>query len=128
MRSPVSAPTTRPRGLRPVALVVGAAISALGGWAVLARYDLRVPTNSPADPAAAWAFVQCLAGLWSGILGAGSPLLHGLIAGLPAFALAALLGHTLPIHFDTLGYFLAPTSAVIAAAALRYLSPQRAQH
>jgi hypothetical protein len=120
----VHAPVTTPRGLRPLALIVGAALSAIGGSVVLARYDIG-PSAPNADPAAAWAFVQSLAGVWAGVLGAGSPLLHGLVAGLPAFVLGAWLGHTLPLHFDALAYFLAPVAAVIAAAAMRYASPQR---
>jgi hypothetical protein len=105
--------------------MVGAALSAVGGGVVLARYDLGASVSS-ADPAPAWAFVQSLAGLWAGVLGAGSPLLHGLVAGLPAFVLGAWLGHTLPLHFDALAYFLAPAAAVIAAAAMRYAIKQRA--
>jgi hypothetical protein len=106
-------------------MAVGAGVSALGGWAVLVQYDLGTAPTTPRDPAAAWAFVQCLAGVWAGILGAGSPLLHGLVAGVPAFFLGATLGVTLPLHFDALGYFLAPASAVIAAAALRYFAARR---
>jgi hypothetical protein len=119
VRAPV---TAAPRGIRPLALVVGVALSTIGGALLLARYDLRaVPA-----PAAAWAFVQSLAGVWAGVLGAGSPLLHGLAAGIPGFVLAAWLGHSLPLQFDALAYFLAPAAAVIAAAALRYSAEQRA--
>jgi hypothetical protein len=116
-----------PRGLRLIAIGVGLAVSALGGWVVLAKYDLGTPPEQPADPAAAWGLVQCLAGVWSGVLGAGSPLLHGLIAGIPAFALGAALGHTLPIHFDALAYFLSPAAAVIAAAVMRYSTRSRTE-
>jgi hypothetical protein len=115
----------RSRGVRPIAFCVGAAVSALGGWAVLAKYDLGTPPGHPADPAAAWSLVQSLAGVWAGVLGAGSPLVHGLIAGIPAFALGAWLGHTLPLHFDALSYFLAPTCAVLAAAVMRYSTRTR---
>jgi hypothetical protein len=106
-------------------MAVGALVSALGGCAVLAKYDLGTPPGHPADPGAAWGLVQCLAGVWAGVLGAGSPLLHGLVAGIPAFALGAFLGHTLPVHFDALAYFLAPGAAVIAAAVMRYSARAR---
>jgi hypothetical protein len=125
VQTPLGIDSSPPRGLRPIAMAVGSAVSALGGWAVLAKYDLGTPPGQPADPAAAWGLVQCLAGVWSGVLGAGSPLMHGLVAGIPAFALGAALGHTLPIHFDALTYFLAPTAAVVAAAVMRYSARTR---
>lgn len=126
MSAPVEPTTPKPRGLRPIAMAVGALLSAVGGALVLAKYDLGTRPDHPADPGAAWGLVQCLAGVWAGVLGAGSPLLHGLVAGIPAFALGAWLGHTLPVHFDALAYFLAPTAAVLAAAVMRYSARSRA--
>ncbi|MCB1624503.1 MAG: hypothetical protein KDI32_07940 [Pseudomonadales bacterium] len=118
----------RPRGTRPLAMAVGTAISAVGGMALLIRYDLHAPPPQTLDPGAAWAFVQFLAGAWSGVLGVGNPLVHGLIAGIPALVLGLLWGHTLPAQFDVLAYLISPAAAVIAAAVMRYSVRQASSH
>ncbi|HPF26769.1 MAG TPA: hypothetical protein P5528_15220 [Steroidobacteraceae bacterium] len=110
----------RPRGTRPLAMAIGAAISLLGALALLARYDWGRATAPDVDPGAAWAFVQFLAGAWSGVLGVGNPLVHGLVAGVPALAIGLLWGTSLPAQFDILAYFAAPGAAVLAAAVMRY--------
>ncbi len=112
--------TDRPRGTRPLAMAVGASISLLGALALLARYDWDRATVQDVEPGAAWAFVQFLAGAWSGVVGAGNPLVHGLVAGIPALALGLIWGRALPAQFDLLAYFAAPAAAVIAAAVMRY--------
>jgi hypothetical protein len=71
--------------------------------------------------AAAWALVQFISGVWAGVLGANSPFLHGLVAGLPALLLGLLLGGRLPGQYVAVSWFLAPCAALLAAALMRYM-------
>jgi len=69
------------RGLRAGALLVSGAINVLGALLVL----LAMPgTASDERIAAAWVLIQFLSGVWAGVLGANTPFLHGLVAGIPA--------------------------------------------
>src|SRR5262249_35635112 len=70
--------------------------------------------------AATWALVQFISGVWAGVLGANSPFLHGLVAGLPALALGLLVPSPLPAQFVIVTWFLAPSAALIAGMLMRY--------
>lgn len=103
--------------LRIGALLVSAGLSLLGGLAVL----LLLPGQaSDARVASAWALVQFLAGVWAGVLGANSPFLHGLVAGVPALLLGLVLPGPLPAQFVIVAWFLAPSAALVAAMLMRF--------
>jgi hypothetical protein len=105
------------RGLRPGALLVSGIIS-LGGAAIA----LFAMGNAADDRVAAvWVLVQFLSGVWAGVLGANSPFLHGLVAGLPALVLGLLVPSSLPRHFVVMAWFLAPAAALVAAAIMRFM-------
>ena len=53
-------------------------------------------TTSDDRVASAWVLVQFLSGVWAGVLGANSPFIHGLVAGLPALVLGLVLPSPLP--------------------------------
>jgi type IV secretory pathway TrbD component len=71
--------------------------------------------------ASAWALIQFLSGVWAGVLGANSPFLHGLIAGLPALVLGLALSSALPAQYVVVTWFLAPSAALLAAALMRFM-------
>ena len=71
--------------------------------------------------AAAWVLVQFLSGVWAGVLGANSPFLHGLVAGLPALLLGLALPSSLPAQYVAVTWFLAPSAALLAAAVMRFM-------
>lgn len=104
--------------LRPGALVISGLLNVAGTLLVL----LAMPGHATDERlAAAWALVQFLSGVWAGVLGANSPFLHGLVAGLPALALGLLLPSPLPPQFVVVSWFLAPSAALIAAAIMRFM-------
>jgi hypothetical protein len=105
------------RGLRPGAVLVSVLLN-LGG-AVLALFAMGGATDDRV--AAAWVLVQFLSGVWAGVLGANSPFLHGLVAGVPALVLGLLVASPLPVHFVAVTWFVAPSAALLAAAVLRFL-------
>ncbi len=105
------------RGLRPGALLVSGVISA--GGALLVLFGMGSATD--ARVAATWALVQFLSGVWAGVLGANSPFLHGLVAGVPALVLGLLIASALPAQFVALSWFLAPAAALVAAALMRFV-------
>ena len=71
-------PPAPSHGLRPGALLVSGAINLVGALLVI----LAMPgAASDSRMASAWALVQFLSGVWAGVLGANSPFLHGLVAG-----------------------------------------------
>ena len=113
---PVSSPAPA-RGLRPGALLVSGFISLAGAlWTLFGMGhagDERV--------AAAWLLVQFLSGVWAGVLGANSPFLHGLLAGIPALVLGLAISSVLPVHFVAMAWFIAPAAALIAAAIMRFM-------
>lgn len=113
---PVNSPAPA-RGLRPGALLVSGFISLAGAlWTLFGMAnagDERV--------AAAWALVQFLSGVWAGVLGANSPFLHGLLAGVPALVLGFAIQSALPVHFVAMAWFIAPAAALIAAAIMRFM-------
>jgi hypothetical protein len=106
-------PTQR---LRAGALLVSGFINVAGALLVL----LALPGHASADRiAASWALVQFLSGVWAGVLGANTPFLHGLVAGVPALVLGFAIG-SLPPQFVIVTWFLAPSAALIAAALMRF--------
>jgi hypothetical protein len=113
---PVNPPTPA-RGLRPGALLVSGVISAGGALLVL----LGMGSATDERVAAAWALVQFLAGVWAGVLGANSPFLHGLVAGVPALVLGLVIASALPPQYVALSWFLAPAASLLAAALMRFV-------
>ena len=110
--------TSPTHGLRPGALMVSGAISLFGSLLVI----FAMPGSASNERlAAAWVLVQFLSGVWAGVLGANSPFLHGLVAGLPALALGLVLPSPLPAQFVTVTWFIAPSAALIAAALMRFM-------
>lgn len=107
------------RGLRPGALLVSGLIDA--GGALIVLFAVVGDTRA----AASWALVQFVAGVWAGVLGANSPFLHGLVAGLPSLVLGLTLGlaiaSPLPAQFVVVAWALAPAAALVAAAIMRFL-------
>ena len=65
--------------------------------------------------------MQFLSGVWAGVLGANSPFLHGLVAGLPALVLGLVIPSPLPAQFVVVAWFLAPSAALLAAALMRFM-------
>jgi hypothetical protein len=105
------------RGLRPGALVVSGLLNLAGTLAVL----LAMPGHATdGRTAATWALVQFISGVWAGVLGANSPFLHGLVAGLPALALGLTLSGAPPAQYVVVTWFLAPSAALIAGMLMRY--------
>ena len=119
--NPVNIPAPA-RGLRPGALLVSGLISVAGASWVL----LGMGNAGDERVAAAWALVQFLSGVWAGVLGANSPFLHGLVAGLPALLLGLFVKSVLPVHFVAMAWFLAPAAALIAAAIMRFMRHRQA--
>ena len=106
------------RGLRPGALLISGVINLLGALLVI----LAMPGATSDDRvASAWALVQFLSGVWAGVLGANSPFLHGLVAGLPALVLGLVLPSPLPRQFVVMAWFIAPAAALLAAALMRFM-------
>lgn len=106
------------RKLRPGALVVSGIINVGGALLVL----FAMPGHASDERiAAAWALVQFLSGVWAGVLGANSPFMHGVVAGMPALALGLALSRTLPSHYLTISWALAPVAALLAAAMMRFM-------
>lgn len=104
--------------LRPGALLVGWFINVVGTLVIL----FAMPGHaSPDRMAAAWALIQFLSGVWAGVLGANTPLMHGLAAGLPALALGLLVPSVLPAQVVIVTYALAPAAAIVAAALMRFM-------
>jgi hypothetical protein len=111
------APKPPARGLRPGALLVSGCINLAGALAVL----FAMPGHaSDGRIAATWALVQFLAGVWAGVLGANSPFLHGLVAGVPALVLGLALASPLPAQYVIVAWFLAPSAALLAGMLIRY--------
>jgi hypothetical protein len=106
------------RGLRAGALLVSCVINLAGALLVV----FAMPGSASDDRiAAAWALVQFISGVWAGVLGANSPFLHGLVAGVPALLLGLAMGGRLPAQFVAVSWFLAPSAALLAAALMRYM-------
>ena len=98
-------PSPPTHGLRPGALVISVAINLVGALLVILAMPGAASDNRLAS---AWALVQFLAGVWAGVLGANSPFLHGLVAGLPALALGLVLSSPLPAQFVVVAWALVP--------------------
>ena len=112
----MKAPTPA-RALRPGALLVSGIINIGGALVVL----FAMGGATDARHASTWVLVQFLSGVWAGVLGANSPFLHGLVAGLPALVLGLVIASVLPMHFVAMAWFVAPTAALIAAAIMRFM-------
>ena len=116
MKNQLTAPPSR--GLRPGALLVSGVLNLAGALGVL----IAMPGNAnDGRIAATWALVQFISGIWAGVLGANSPFLHGLVAGLPALALGFLLPSPLPNQYVVVTWFLAPSAALLAGMIMRFL-------
>jgi hypothetical protein len=105
------------RGLRPGALLVSGVINVLGALLVLFAMD---PTDD-GRAAQGWALIQFVAGVWAGVLGANSPFMHGLVAGIPAVVLGILVASSLPVQFVIVAWAIVPAAALIAAAIMRFM-------
>ena len=106
------------RGLRVGALLVSGGINLLGALLVI----LVMPgAASDERMAAAWALVQFLSGVWAGVLGANSPFVHGLVAGVPALVLGLVLPSSLPAQYVSVTWALAPSAALLSAAVMRFM-------
>lgn len=104
--------------LRVGALLVGGFINVVGALLVL----YAMPGSASDDRvAAAWALVQFLSGVWTGVLGANQPFVHGLIAGVPALLLGLAISSPLPPQFVIVTWFLVPSAALLAAALMRFM-------
>jgi hypothetical protein len=115
MDSGKSSPNYR---LRPGALLVGGTLNVAGALLVL----FAMPGHTSDDRlAAAWALVQFLSGVWTGVLGANSPFLSGVVAGVPALALGLLVTSALPAQFVIVAWFIVPAAALLAAALMRFM-------
>jgi hypothetical protein len=111
-------PPSPTHGLRPGALVISGTINLAGALLVILAMPGTVGDNRLAS---AWALVQFLSGVWAGVLGANSPFLHGLVAGLPALVLGLVLPSPLPAQFVVVAWFLSPAAALLAAALMRFM-------
>jgi hypothetical protein len=105
------------RGLRAGALLVSGVIST--GGALLTLFGLGAASD--ARVASCWALMQFISGVWAGVLGANSPFLHGLAAGIPALLLGLLVPSPLPMQFVVMAWALAPAAALLAAAIMRFM-------
>jgi hypothetical protein len=104
--------------LRAGALLVSGFINIGGALLVL----LAMPGQASNDRmAAAWVLIQFLSGVWAGVLGANTPLLHGLVSGVGALVLGLLIESTLPTQFVVVTYAVAPAAALVAAALMRFM-------
>ena len=118
MKSEIVNPTPPAKGLRPGALVVSGVINLAGALLVV----LVLPAAASDERVAAgWAVIQFISGVWAGVLGANSPFLHGLIAGVPALLLGLLMTSPLPPQYVVVAWFLAPAAALLAAALMRFM-------
>ena len=111
-------PPAPTHGFRPGALLISGVINLLGALLVIfampgAASDSRI--------AAAWTLVQFLTGVWAGVLGANSPFIHGVVAGIPALLLGLVLPSPLPVQFVVVTWALVPTAALLAAAIMRFM-------
>lgn len=104
------------RGLRPGAVLVSGVINALGALLVLFAMD----HSGDARPAQAWALVQFISGVWAGVLGANSPFLHGLVAGIPAVILGCAITSSLPVQYVLVAWAIAAAAALLSAATMRF--------
>jgi hypothetical protein len=112
---PVKTPPTS--GLRPGALLVSGIINVGGSLLIL----FAMPDTASNDRiAAGWVLIQFLSGVWAGVLGANTPLYHGLVAGLPALAMGLLIDSPLPAQFVAVTYAVVPAAALLAAALMRF--------
>jgi hypothetical protein len=105
------------RGLRPGALLVSGVINIGGALLVLLAMDHA----SDSRAAQAWALVQFISGVWAGVLGANSPFLHGLVAGIPAVVLGCVIASSLPVQFVIVAWAITAAAALIAAAVMRFM-------
>jgi hypothetical protein len=98
--------------------LISGAINLVGALLVIIPMAANASDNRVAS---AWALVQFLSGVWAGVLGANSPFLHGLVAGIPALVIGLALPSALPLQFVAVAWFLAPSAALVAAALMRFM-------
>jgi hypothetical protein len=113
-------PTLKPapvRGLRPGALLVSGVINIIGALLVLFAMNHADDSRT----AQGWALIQFISGVWAGVLGANSPFMHGLLAGVPALVLGIVIASSLPVQFVIVAWAIAPAAALIAAAIMRFM-------
>lgn len=116
MQDPTLKPTPA-RGLRPGALLVSGVINIVGALLVL----LAMSHADDSRTAQGWALIQFISGVWAGVLGANSPFLHGVVAGIPAVVLGSLIASSLPMQFVIVAWAIVPAAALIAAAIMRFM-------
>jgi hypothetical protein len=93
------------------------------GGALLVLFGMSGASDSRV--AATWALVQFLSGVWAGVLGANSPFMHGLLAGVPSLIVGFVIANVLPPQFVVVSWFLAPAAALVAAALMRFMRRRR---
>ena len=111
-------PPAPTHGFRPGALLISGVINLAGALLVLLAMPGAV---SDSRVASTWTLVQFLTGVWAGVLGANSPFLHGLAAGIPALLLGLVLPGPLPAQFVVVTWALVPAAALLAAAIMRFM-------
>ena len=116
MKNQLTGPPSR--GLRPGALFVSGVLNLAGALGVLIGMTGQA---TDARIAATWALVQFISGVWAGVLGANSPFMHGLVAGLPALALGFMMPSSLPPQYVVVTWFLAPSAALLAGMIMRFM-------
>ena len=97
-------------------MLVSGVINVLGALLVLFAMDA-----DDARAAQGWALIQFISGVWAGVLGANSPFMHGLVAGIPALVLGLLIASPLPFQFVVVAWAIVPAAALIAAAVMRFM-------
>jgi hypothetical protein len=106
------------KGLRAGALLVSGVLNLAGSALVL----FAMPASASDDRiAAGWALIQFISGVWAGVLGANSPFLHGLLAGVPALLLGLVASSHLPVQYVAVSWAIAPAAALLAAAVMRFM-------
>jgi hypothetical protein len=98
-------------------LLVSGVLNLLGALLVLFAMD----PSEDARVAQGWALVQFISGVWAGVLGANSPFLHGIVAGIPSMLLGIAIASPLPLQFVIVAWAIAAAAALIAAAIMRFM-------
>jgi hypothetical protein len=97
-------------------MLIGCGTNIIGALVVI----FGVAPNNP-NVAGSWILAQFISGVWAGVFGANSPFLNGMVAGLPAVALALLFSDRVHWLFAVMAWFLVPAAALVAAAVMRFM-------